>query len=140
MWRIDTAIETHHAAAYLPVERLTTLSDALPALGIVAAVLGVVKTMGSIDKPPAVLGGMIGSALVGTFLGVLLSYGIVGPCAARLKSVLDADGEIYQVLRRVIVASLKGQPQPMVIEAARTAIAPANQPSFSEVFDGMRAK
>ena len=80
---IDTAIETHHADAYLPVERLTTLSDALPALGIVAAVLGVVKTMGSIDKPPAILGGMIGSALVGTFLGVLLSYGIVGPCARR---------------------------------------------------------
>lgn len=137
---IDMAIETHHADAYLPVERLTTLSDALPALGIVAAVLGVVKTMGSIDKPPAVLGGMIGSALVGTFLGVLLSYGIVGPCAARLKSVLDADGEIYQVVRRVIVASLKGQPQPLVIEAARTAIAPANQPSFSEVFDGLRAR
>ena len=137
---IDTAIETHHAEAYLPVERLTTLSDALPALGIVAAVLGVVKTMGSIDKPPSVLGGMIGSALVGTFLGVLLSYGIVGPCAARLKSVLDDDGEIYQVIRRVIVASLKGQPQPMIIEAARTAIKPANQPSFSEVFDGLRAK
>ncbi|QXQ05615.1 flagellar motor stator protein MotA [Sphingosinicellaceae bacterium] len=137
---IDTAIETHHADAYLPVERLTTLSDALPALGIVAAVLGVVKTMGSIDKPPSVLGGMIGSALVGTFLGVLLSYGIVGPCATRLKSVLDADGEIYQVIRRVIIASLKGQPQPMVIEAARTAIKPANQPSFGEVFDGMRAK
>jgi chemotaxis protein MotA len=137
---VDTAIETHHAAAYLPVERLVTLSDALPALGIVAAVLGVVKTMGSIDKPPSILGGMIGSALVGTFLGVLLSYGIVGPCAARLKSVLDADSEIYQVLRRVIVASLKGQPQPMVIEAARTAISPVNQPSFSEVFDGMRGK
>ena len=137
---IDGALETHHAHAYLPVERLTTLSDALPALGIVAAVLGVVKTMGSIDKPPSVLGGMIGSALVGTFLGVLLSYGIVGPCAARLKAVLDADGEIYTVVRRVIVASLKGQPQPLVIEAARTGIAPANQPSFSEVFDGLRAK
>ena len=83
---------------------------------------------------------MIGSALVGTFLGVLLSYGIVGPCAARLRSVLDADAEIYLVVRRVIVASLKGQPQPLEIEAARTAIQPANQPSFSEVFDGMRAK
>jgi chemotaxis protein MotA len=81
---------------------------------------------------------MIGSALVGTFLGVLLSYGIVGPCAARLKAVLEADGEIYLVVRRVIVASLKGQPQPLVIEAARTAISPANQPSFSEIFDGLR--
>ena len=137
---IDSAIETHHASASKPVTSLTTLSDALPALGIVAAVLGVVKTMASIDKPPSILGAMIGSALVGTFLGVLLSYGIVGPCAARLRSVLDADAEIYLVVRRVIVASLKGQPQPLVIEAARTAIQPANQPSFSEVFDGMRAK
>jgi chemotaxis protein MotA len=136
---IDTAIETHHTAAMRPVERLQTMSDALPALGIVAAVLGVIKTMASIDKPPAILGGMIGSALVGTFLGVLLSYGIVGPCAARLKAVLDADGEIYLVIRRVIVASLKGQPQPLVIESARTAIGPDNQPSFTEVFDGLRA-
>ncbi len=137
---IDTAIDTHHAAAHRPVDSLTTLSDALPALGIVAAVLGVVKTMGSIDKPPSVLGGMIGSALVGTFLGVLLSYGIVGPCSARLKAVLDADAEIYQVVRRVIVAALRGQPQALVIESARTAIQPANQPSFAEIFDGMRGK
>ncbi len=137
---IEQAIETHHTAIMAPVEKLTTMSDALPALGIVAAVLGVVKTMGSIDKPPAILGGMIGSALVGTFLGVLLSYGIVGPCAARLKAVLEADAEIYLIIRRVIVASLKGQPQPLVIEAARTAIGPVNQPSFSEVFDGLRGK
>jgi chemotaxis protein MotA len=136
---IESAIDSHHAAAMKPVESLQTMSDALPALGIVAAVLGVIKTMASIDKPPAILGGMIGSALVGTFLGVLLSYGIVGPCSARLKAVLDADAEIYLVIRRVIVGSLKGQPQPLVIEAARTAIGPANQPSFSEVFDGLRA-
>jgi chemotaxis protein MotA len=135
---IDTAIETHHTAAMKPVDSLQTMSDALPALGIVAAVLGVIKTMASIAEPPAVLGAMIGSALVGTFLGVLLSYGIVGPCAARLKAVREADGEIYLVVRRVIVASLKGQPQPLVIEAARTAISPANQPSFSEIFDGLR--
>jgi chemotaxis protein MotA len=136
---IDTAIETHHTAAMKPVESLQTMSDALPALGIVAAVLGVIKTMASIDQPPAILGAMIGSALVGTFLGVLLSYGIIGPCAARLKAVIEADAEIYLVVRRVIVASLKGQPQPLVIEAARTAIGPANQPSFTEVFDGLRA-
>lgn len=135
---IDTHIETHHHAALKPVERLQTMSDALPALGIVAAVLGVIKTMGSIDKPPAILGAMVGSALVGTFLGVLLSYGIVGPLAARLKSVIDEDSEIYLVVRRVIIATLKGQPQPLVIEAARTAIGPTHQPTFSEIFDGMR--
>jgi chemotaxis protein MotA len=82
---------------------------------------------------------MVGSALVGTFLGVLLSYGLVGPLSARLKAVIDEDSEIYLVVRRVIVATMKGQPQPLVIEAARTAISPTHQPSFSEIFDGMRS-
>ncbi|MGQ5701609.1 flagellar motor stator protein MotA [Sandaracinobacteroides sp. A072] len=137
---LDTAIETHHHDAMRPAEQLQTLSDALPALGIVAAVLGVVKTMGSIDQPPPVLGGMIGSALVGTFLGVLLAYGMVGPMAARLKAIIEADAEIYQVVRRVILASLRNQPQPIVLETARTAISPANQPAFTDVFEGLRAK
>ena len=137
---LDTAIETHHHDAMRPAEQLQSLADALPALGIVAAVLGVVKTMGSIDQPPAVLGGMIGSALVGTFLGVLLAYGMVGPMATRLKAIIEADAEIYQVVRRVILASLRNQPQPIVLETARTAIRPANQPAFSEVFEGMRGK
>jgi chemotaxis protein MotA len=137
---LDTAIETHHHDAMRPAEQLQSLADALPALGIVAAVLGVVKTMGSIDQPPSVLGGMIGSALVGTFLGVLLAYGMVGPMATRLKAVLEADAEIYQVVRRVILSSLRNQPQPIVLETARTAIRPANQPAFNEVFEGLRGK
>ena len=128
------AAEAHLAG----LRRQPGAADALPALGIVAAVLGVIKTMGSIDQPPAILGAMVGSALVGTFLGVLLSYGIVGPLSARLKAVIDEDSEIYLVVRRVIIATLKGQPQPLVIEAARTAISPTHQPSFSEIFDGMR--
>lgn len=137
---LDTAIETHHHDAMRPAEQLQSLADALPALGIVAAVLGVVKTMGSIDQPPSVLGGMIGSALVGTFLGVLLAYGMVGPMATRLKAIIEADAEIYQVVRRVILSSLRNQPQPIVLETARTAIRPTNQPAFSEVFEGLRAK
>lgn len=137
---LDTAIETHHHDALKPAEQLQTLGDALPALGIVAAVLGVVKTMGSVDQPPVVLGGMIGSALVGTFLGVLLAYGIVAPLSVRLKAIIEADGEIYQVVRRVILASLRNQPQPIVLESARTAISPQNQPAFAEVFEGLRAK
>jgi chemotaxis protein MotA len=137
---LDTAIETHHLDAMRPADQMQTLGDALPALGIVAAVLGVVKTMGSIDQPPVVLGGMIGSALVGTFLGVLLAYGMVSPCAARLKAIIEADAEIYQVVRRVILASLRNQPQPIVLEQARTAISPANQPQFTEVFEGIRGK
>ncbi|MFA7440889.1 MAG: flagellar motor stator protein MotA [Sphingomonadaceae bacterium] len=137
---LDSAIATQHQHAMEPCEKMHVLADALPALGIVAAVLGVVKTMGSIDQPPAVLGAMIGSALVGTFLGVLLAYGLVGPAAARLKHIIEADAEIYHVVRRVILASIRNQPQPIVLEQARTAISPANQPAFSEVFEGMRGR
>ncbi|MEP6786113.1 MAG: flagellar motor stator protein MotA [Sphingomonadales bacterium] len=136
---IDNAVKTHHHHAIRPAEALQGLSDALPALGIVAAVLGVVKTMGSIDQPPAVLGAMIGSALVGTFLGVLLAYGIVGPFSSRAKSAIEEDAAIYHVVKQIIIASLHGHPQPLVIEAARSGIAHHNQPSFSDVFDGMRA-
>ena len=87
---MDNAMKTHFHEENEPHHALSNLADALPALGIVAAVLGVVKTMGSIDKPPSVLGAMIGSALVGTFMGVLLAYGMVGPMASRLKQVLEA--------------------------------------------------
>ncbi|HEV2569726.1 flagellar motor stator protein MotA [Sphingomonas sp.] len=137
---VDNSLKTHHHETMGPAHQLQTLADALPALGIVAAVLGVVKTMGSIDKPPAILGGMIGSALVGTFLGVLLAYGIVAPLAGRLKHVMEEDAAIYQTVKQIIIASLHGHPQPLVIEAARSGIAHAKQPSFAEVFDGLRGK
>ncbi len=137
---LDSAIETHHHDAMRPADQLAVLGDALPALGIVAAVLGVVKTMGSIDQPPPVLGAMIGSALVGTFLGVLLAYGVVNPLSARLRAITEADAEIYQVIRKVILSSIRNQPQPIVLETARTAIGPAHQPGFTEVFEGLRGK
>ena len=137
---MDCAIKNHHHKAISPADGLQGLADALPALGIVAAVLGVVKTMGSIDKPPAILGGMIGSALVGTFLGVLLAYGFVAPFAQRARQVIEADAAIYHVVKQIIIASLHGHPQPLVIEAARAAIEHSNQPSFAEVFDGMRGR
>jgi chemotaxis protein MotA len=137
---MDNAIKNHHHHTVKPAEGLQGLADALPALGIVAAVLGVVKTMGSIDKPPEILGAMIGSALVGTFLGVLLAYGLVGPFANRAKQVIEGDAAIYQTVKQIIIASLHGHPQPLVIEAARSGIDHANQPSFAEVFDGMRGR
>jgi len=137
---MDNMIKTHHHEVEGPHVTMTSLADALPALGIVAAVLGVVKTMGSIDKPPAILGAMIGSALVGTFMGVLLAYGMVGPLASRLKQVIDADAAIYHVVKQIIIASLHGHPQPLVIEAARSGIAHSNQPNFAEVFDGLRGR
>jgi chemotaxis protein MotA len=137
---MDNSLKTHHHHALKPAQSLQTLADALPALGIVAAVLGVVKTMGSIDKPPEILGEMIGSALVGTFLGVLLAYGFVGPFATRAKAVIEADAAIYGVVKQIIIASLQGHPLPLVIEAARSGIEHSNQPSFADVFDGMRGR
>jgi chemotaxis protein MotA len=137
---MDNAIKTHHHEVMRPVLSLQTTADALPALGIVAAVLGVIKTMSSIDEPPSVLGGMIGSALVGTFLGVLLSYGFVGPFANRARQVVESDAAIYDVVKQIIIASLHGHPLPLVIEAARSGIAHVNQPAFADVFDGMRGR
>lgn len=137
---MDAALKNHHHHAIKPADGLQNLADALPALGIVAAVLGVVKTMGSIDQPPAILGGMIGSALVGTFLGVLLAYGLVGPFATRARTVIEGDGAIYHTVKQLIIASLHGHPQPLVIEAARSGVEHSNQPSFAEVFDGMRGR
>lgn len=137
---MDNSLKTHHHDAIRPADMLQNLADALPALGIVAAVLGVVKTMGSIDKPPAILGAMIGSALVGTFLGVLLAYGVVGPFSSRARQVIEGDAAIYQVVKQIIVASLHGHPLPLVIEAARSGISHSNQPAFADVFDGMRGR
>jgi chemotaxis protein MotA len=137
---MDNALKTHHHDEVKPADMMQNLADSLPALGIVAAVLGVVKTMGSIDKPPAILGAMIGSALVGTFLGILLAYGIVGPFASRCKQVIEADAAIYGVVKQIIIASLHGHPLPLVIEAARSGITHSNQPAFADVFDGMRGR
>jgi chemotaxis protein MotA len=137
---MDAAIKEHVNHAAHPAHALASLAGALPALGIVACVLGVVKTMGSIDQPPIILGGLIGSALVGTFMGVFMAYGIVEPMANRLTTVLKEEAQIYHVVKQMIVATLHGHPQPLVIEAARVAISAHNQPSFGEVFDGLRGK
>jgi chemotaxis protein MotA len=98
---------------------LQTVADALPALGIVAAVLGVIKTMGAIDQPPEVLGKMIGGALVGTFLGVFLAYGLMGPFAARVKTVVEEDIHFYQLIREVLIANLHRHPPNICIEVGR---------------------
>ncbi len=137
---MNLSIKTHHHEALKPAETFASLEGALPALGIVACVLGVVKTMGAIDQPPAILGGLIGGALVGTFLGVFFAYGIVGPMATRLKQIIDDEGQIYHVVKQIIVGTLNGHPIPVVIEAARVGITHDYQPSFSEVFDGLRGK
>lgn len=137
---MDNAMKTHFHEMHEPQHALQTLADALPALGIVAAVLGVVKTMGSIDKPPAILGGMIGSALVGTFMGVLLAYGMVAPMAGRLKQVIEADEQIFHAVKQVVIASLHGYPQPLVVESARSGLAHAFRPGLSELLDSLRGR
>ncbi len=137
---MDNAMKTHFHELHEPQHALQGLADALPALGIVAAVLGVVKTMGSIDEPPSVLGGMIGSALVGTFLGVLLAYGVVGPLASRLKQVLEQDEQIFHAVKQVIIASLHGHPQPLVVESARSGLGHAVRPGLSELLDSLRGR
>src|SRR5882757_4688161 len=105
---MEKLLEKHHHEALVPAGALTTMADGLPALGIVAAVLGVIKTMGSITEPPEILGGMIGGALVGTFLGVFLAYGLVGPIAVRLKGIVDEEAQCYHVIRDILVAHLHG--------------------------------
>ncbi len=137
---MDNAMKTHFSEMHEPQHALQSLADALPALGIVAAVLGVVKTMGSIDKPPAILGGMIGSALVGTFLGVLLAYGIVGPLASRLKQVVEQDEQVFHAVKQVIISSLHGWPQPLVVESARSGLGHNFRPGLTELLDSLRGR
>jgi chemotaxis protein MotA len=137
---MDNAMKTHFHEMHEPQHALQNMADALPALGIVAAVLGIVKTMGSIDEPPSVLGGMIGSALVGTFLGVFLAYGIVGPLASRLKQIVEQDEQIFHAVKQVVIASLHGWPQPLVVESARSGLGHAFRPGLSELLDAMRGK
>lgn len=137
---MDQAIKTHHHGALKPAEALASMSGALPALGIVACVLGVVKTMGAIDQPPPVLGALIGGALVGTFLGVFFAYGLIEPLANRLKQIIEEEAEIYKVVKQIIIGTMHGHPMPLIIEAARVGISHHNQPTFAEVFDGMRGK
>src|SRR5471030_2026715 len=130
---MDKQLEKHHHEALVGANALITMSDGLPALGIVAAVLGVIKTMGAISEPPEVLGGMIGSALVGTFLGVFLAYGIVGPMGARLKSIIDEDGLFYHVIRDILVAHLHGNAAQVSVEIGRGSVPGEYQPSFQEM-------
>jgi len=117
---------------------LQTMADGLPALGIVAAVLGVIKTMSSIDKPPEVLGAMIGSALVGTFLGVFLAYGIVGPFAARVRTVTEQDAHFYGLIREVLVANLHNHPTNICIEVGRQNAPHGMRPRFTDLEESLR--
>ena len=117
---------------------LQNMADALPALGIVAAVLGVIKTMGAIDQPPEVLGGMIGGALFGTFLGVFLAYGLVAPLSQRLAAVMKQDLAFYEVIKSVLIAGLHQHATNLCVEVGRQAAPEHLRPSFTEVESALR--
>jgi chemotaxis protein MotA len=137
---IDSAIKTQLHEMSEPEHMIQSLADALPALGIVAAVLGIIKTMGAINEPPEILGKMIGAALVGTFLGVLLAYGFASPLGSRLKQINIHDQQIFYSIKQVIIASLHGYPQPLVLEAARSGLPPAHRPKLTDLLDMMRGR
>lgn len=137
---IDSAIKTQLHEMSEPEHMIQSLADALPALGIVAAVLGIIKTMGAINEPPEILGKMIGSALVGTFLGVLLAYGFASPLGSKLKQINGHDQQIFYSIKQVIIASLHGYPQPLVLEAARSGLPPAHRPKLTDLLDMMRGR
>ncbi|WP_300380626.1 flagellar motor stator protein MotA [Henriciella sp.] len=117
---------------------LQNMADALPALGIVAAVLGVIKTMASIDKPPEILGGMIGGALVGTFLGVFLAYGVVGPFATRVRQIRAEEHFFYAMIGEVLVSNLHENPINICVEVARRHAPARVRPSFNEIEQAVR--
>jgi chemotaxis protein MotA len=130
---VESDIEIHHHLSSAPVRSLTTVADALPGLGIVAAVLGIVITMGSLGGPPGEIGQKVAAALVGTFLGILLSYGLVGPLAANLEKIVDAESQYYQMLRAGMMAFAKGMAPIIAVEFARRAIPHDLRPTFQEM-------
>jgi chemotaxis protein MotA len=131
-------LEVHHHEATQPVSALSTMADSLPGLGIVAAVLGVVITMGALGGPPEEIGRKVAAALVGTFLGVLLCYGLVGPLAQRMSKTADEERAFLNVLRVVMIAFLKGIAPIMAVEMGRRAVPGHVRPSFKEVEEACR--
>jgi len=130
---MESEIDTHHSEAHAPVAAIARLAGGLPAFGIVAAVLGVVNTMGSVGQPPAVLGGMIGSALVGTFLGILLAYGIVEPLGGLLEQKVEDGSKELQCIKTTLLASMQGYNPTTAIEFGRKVLFSTERPSFSEL-------
>ncbi len=130
---IDEELETHHAEDHAAQSALQGMADGLPALGIVAAVLGVIKTMSAIDQPPEVLGGLIAGALVGTFLGIFLSYGMVGPMASALKAAQEADSKYLECIKTGLLAHMQGYAPQVSIEFARKTLLSNVRPTFAEV-------
>lgn len=136
---MEAELELHHAEGHAISGALQTVADALPALGIVAAVLGVIHTMGSITEPPEVLGHLIGGALVGTFSGVLASYGVAAPMAKSLENTFDAEACYQQCIKAGIVAYMQGYAPQIAVEFARKALPPDVRPTFLELEEALQS-
>ena len=137
---MELDMDSHHHSESQPNQALTSVADALPGLGIVAAVLGVVVTMGSLGGPPEEIGHKVAAALVGTFLGILLCYGVFGPLASNMSKTVDEEHSFYSVLRVVMLAFIKGTSPIMAVEIGRRAIPGHARPSFAEVEKACREK
>ncbi|MEM7046284.1 MAG: motility-associated protein [Pseudomonadota bacterium] len=135
---MDRAIEKIRHERMIVAHTLYTVADSLPALGIVAAVLGVIRAMGSVDEPPEILAGMVGSALVGTFLGVFLAYVIAAPIAGRVEHIIEEEMTLFTVVRDALVAHANGIPAHVAVEMARGAVPSHDQPSYDEVEESLR--
>ncbi len=136
---LDNELETLHETESAPVKNLSNMADSLPGLGIVAAVLGVVLTMGKMKEPPEVIGHSVGAALVGTFMGVLLCYGFVGPLARRLESSVNQEKEYLQVIKAALISFVGGAAPQIAVEFARRSIPAHVRPSFHELEEEIRA-
>jgi chemotaxis protein MotA len=137
---MDSEIDTHHHEAHGAVAAIARLAGALPAFGIVAAVLGVVNTMGSVGQPPAILGGMIGSALVGTFLGILLAYGVVEPLGGLLEQKNDEGSKELQCIKTTLLASMQGYAPQVAVEFGRKVLYSTERPTFAELESHVKGK
>ncbi|MBI5814297.1 MAG: flagellar motor stator protein MotA [Nitrospinae bacterium] len=135
---LDTELDTHHDEMMVSANSVTFVADSLPGLGIVAAVLGVVITMQKMSEPPEVLGHSIGAALVGTFLGILMSYGFVGPMAKKLEHLAAAEGQFLRVIKETMVAFVGGEPAQIAIEFGRRVIPSNVKPTFAELEEVLR--
>lgn len=135
---MDQEIETHHIEAHLPAHLISKAADSVPAFGIVVAVMGVVNVMGSVGEPPAVLGKMIGGALVGTFLGILVSYGFVAPIASQLELKVEDGSKPFQVAKAVLLASMNGYPPQMAVEFGRKLLWSTLWPTFAELEEELK--
>lgn len=136
---IDAELETHHAELHGASHAVQAMADGTPALGIVAAVLGVIHTMGSITEPPEVLGHLIGAALVGTFFGVLMAYGFFAPLASAIQAVDSADAKYYQCMKAGLLAHMQGYPPSVSVEFARKVLVSTERPNFYEIEQAVSA-